>query len=79
MTVTDREYGELVQQVKAMEKAIDEIRHDVKEGNAVTDQILLKLSQVAGGWKVLIAVGGIAAAIGAMVVKFLPLIFPFAE
>lgn len=75
MPVTDREYGELAQQVRAMEKAIDEIRHDVKEGNAVTDQILLKLSQVSGGWRALLAVGAMAAAVGGLIAKFLPVIF----
>ena len=74
MAVTDREFGELSQKVAMMERTVEEIRRDVKEGNAVTDQILMKLSQVSGGWKALLAVGTMSAAVGGMVAKFLPMI-----
>lgn len=74
MAPTDRELGELSQRVKTLEATVDEIRRDVKDGNRATDEILLKLGQVSGGWKALLAVGAFAAAIGGLIAKFAPLL-----
>ena len=72
--ISDREFGELSQRVHTLEATTKEIREDVKSGNAVSDQILHKLSAVEGGWRVIIGVASASAAVGGAIVKFAPML-----
>lgn len=73
LAVTDREFGEMSARLAAVERGLDKIANKVDEGNAATDAILIKLSRVEGGWKVLAGVAAASAAIGGLAAKFLPL------
>ncbi len=73
MPVSDREFGEMSARLAAVEKGMESLREDVKEGNQTSDAILLKLSRVEGGWRVLAAVAAASAAVGGLLAKFLPL------
>jgi prefoldin subunit 5 len=58
-------------QIEALERDIKHLRDDVKQMNATLHEIHMTLSQAKGGWKVLMMVGGAAAAISAVVTKLI--------
>ena len=75
--VSDREFGELVERVSGMQRSFVDIKSDVSALTGTADQILLKISGLEGGWKVLLGIAGGAAMLGGIVVKVLPLGFHF--
>lgn len=58
----DREMGDMQARLRALEKNAVEMRADIKT-------ILGVLSEAKGGWKAMLAVGGIAGAMGAGLMK----------
>jgi prefoldin subunit 5 len=58
-------------QIEALERDIKNLRIDIKEMNATLHEIHTTLSQARGGWKVMMAVGGASATIGALVAKLI--------
>jgi hypothetical protein len=67
--IDPREFGRLEAEVKALTKTVDDMAKDMKAVRAALDA-------AGGGWRVLVAVGGLSGAITAVVVKWLPVI-PF--
>ncbi len=67
--IDPREFGRLEAEVKALTKTVDDMAKDMKAVRAALDA-------AGGGWRVLVAVGGLSGAITAVVVKWLPII-PF--
>ena len=67
--IDPREFGRLEAEVKALTKTVDDRAKDMKAVRAALDA-------AGGGWRVLVAVGGLSGAITAVVVKWLPVI-PF--
>lgn len=61
------EYGELRGKVAAMQTQISEIQSQQAATNAKLDQVLAKLSEARGGWKMMMALGGAAATLGGAV------------
>lgn len=73
MAVNDVEFGEVRGRLIAVEATLKDLKTEVKEGNATSDAILLKLSAAEGGWKVLAGVAAASAAIGGILAKIIPL------
>ncbi len=61
----EREMGELVARVQALEDDMKEFGQDVKAIRSILDQ-------AKGGWRMMITVAGLSGAVGAMAVKALP-------
>jgi hypothetical protein len=69
MTEIDpREFGRLEAEVKALTKSMEEMSADLKAVRSAMDA-------AGGGWRVLVAVGGLSGAVTAVIVKWVPL-FP---
>ena len=63
MTEIDlREYGKLEATVAQLQKEIHETRQDVRE-------LLSKVNQAEGGWRIFLMVGSACAAVGAIAAK----------
>ncbi len=75
MVASDERLGELTGRMQGVERRLDKLEKSVDDGNDMTREILLKFSEVRGGWKVLMAVGAVAAAIGGGIVKFVPMLW----
>lgn len=75
VAVTDREFGELNERVRGIQSDVGSLKTDMASNTRATNEILMRLSAVGGGWKAIAAVGAIAAAVGGIIVKFLPLGF----
>jgi hypothetical protein len=68
MTEIDpREFGRLEAEVKSLSKSVEEMSGDLKAVRSAMDA-------AGGGWRVLVAVGGLSGAITALIVKWLPMI-----
>jgi hypothetical protein len=61
------EYGKLLAQVTQLRSDVDNISRDMRE-------VLEVLQSARGGWKVMVAIGGLSAAFGGLLVKFLPIL-----
>ena len=68
MPISERDFGNLESKVQSIEEDVTEVKNDVK-------QILKELSGAQGGWRMLTLLGGGAAVIGGLVVKYIPIIF----
>jgi prefoldin subunit 5 len=68
MTEIDpREFGRLEAEVKNLNKSIEEISADLKAVRSAMDA-------AGGGWRVLVAVGGLSGAVTAALIKWLPIL-----
>lgn len=56
-------------QIEALQQQVKQLHTDMQAMNATLQQINTTLSEARGGWKTLMMVGGIAAAVGAAVSK----------
>lgn len=63
-----RELGSLTARMSAVER-------DVTALDAKVDEILAILNQGKGGWKTVVALGSISAAVGALAAKVAPFLF----
>lgn len=52
-------------QIEALQEQVKQLHADMQTMNATLNQISATLSEAKGGWKTLMLVGGIAAAVGA--------------
>lgn len=73
MSISDRDFGNLEARMANVERTLGDLKSEVKDGNAVSDKILLKLSAAEGGWRTLAAVAAASAAVGGVLAKFLPI------
>jgi hypothetical protein len=64
------EYGELRGKVAGALDAIVEIRNRQKATDEKLDQVLDKLSEAKGGWRLLMGLGGAAATLGGIITWF---------
>lgn len=62
--VSDRDFGQLEAKVEELEKKMDKVQETL-------DAISKTLSQAAGGWKALVAIGAIAGGLGAAATKLI--------
>lgn len=60
--IDPREYGQLEATVAQLQKDVHETRQDVRE-------LLSKVNQAEGGWKIFLMIGSACAAIGAVAAK----------
>ena len=67
--INPRDFGKLEAEVASLKKSLDDMATDMKAVRSALDA-------AGGGWRVLVAVGGLSGAITAVVVKWLPVI-PF--
>jgi len=65
MNETERALGHLEADVDSLKKDMSQMKIDLRN-------ILATLNQAKGGWKLIIAVGAIAGALGALLGKFIP-------
>jgi prefoldin subunit 5 len=56
-------------QIEALERDIKDLRDDIKMMTQTLHEVNKTLSEAKGGWKMLMLVGGVAAAIGAGAAK----------
>jgi hypothetical protein len=63
--IDPREFGRLEAEVKALTKCVEEMSADLKAVRSALDA-------AGGGWRVLVAVGGLSGAVTAVVVKWIP-------
>jgi molybdopterin biosynthesis enzyme len=61
-TIDPQDFGRVTGEVSALRRDVDLMRDDIKE-------LLAAVENAKGGWRVLLAVGGVAGALGALVVK----------
>ncbi len=64
MPIDPQEFGRLQADVDHLSSAVDELRKDVKE-------LLAVVENARGGWKTLVAIGGVSAAVGSIATKLL--------
>ena len=64
---TDKDLGHLEGRMDSVEKDLDEIKSDVRQ---IRDAVL----SVRGGWKTLVVLASISAAVGALGAKLAPLL-----
>jgi hypothetical protein len=67
--INPRDFGKLEAEVASLKKSLDDMATDMKAVRSALDA-------AGGGWRVLVAVGGLSGAVTAVVVKWLPVI-PF--
>lgn len=77
MAVSDREFGEFSQRVRNLEENVKDIKSTLGAVDSKVDAIKTTLSEVRGGWKVLIAIGGFAGVLGGIVTGIAIKIWPF--
>lgn len=77
MPVSEREFGELVERVSNMQRAVGDLKTNVATIGDSVEQILRKISGLEGGWRVLLGIAGVAGVVGGIIVKVLPLGFHF--
>jgi hypothetical protein len=63
--IDPREFGRLEAEVKALSKCVEDMAADLKAVRSAMDA-------AGGGWRVLVAVGGLSGAATAVMIKFLP-------
>jgi prefoldin subunit 5 len=56
-------------QIESLQQQVRQLHTDMQTMNATLGEINRTLSEARGGWKTLMLVGGIAAAVGATVAK----------
>jgi len=64
---TEKELGHLGGRMDAVEKDLDEIKTDVRQ---IRDAVL----SVKGGWKTIVLIASVSAAVGALGAKIVPLL-----
>jgi len=67
--IDPREFGRLEAEVKALTKCVEAMSSDLKAVRSAMDA-------AGGGWRVLVAVGGLSGAVTAVIVKWMPFL-PF--
>lgn len=76
MAVSDREFGELSQEVKHLTESLREVRLEVRTIDHKVDGIITRFDRIDGGMKVAMAVSGFLGAAAMLVMtKLLPLLF----
>jgi hypothetical protein len=68
--IDPREFGRLEGAVEAVKAELDAVKSQQAAINAKLDQVLDKLSEAKGGWKLLMALGGAAATLGGVITWF---------
>lgn len=63
--ISARDFGKLEAEVEALGRKVDEMANDLKAVRSAMDA-------AGGGWRVLVAVGGLSGAMTGFAVKFLP-------
>jgi len=63
--ISARDFGKLEAEVEALGRKVDEMAGDLKAVRSAMDA-------AGGGWRVLVAVGGLSGAMTGFAVKFLP-------
>lgn len=74
--ISDREFGELSQQVKHLTESLREVRVDVHTIDEKVDGIHSRFDRIDGGWKVLMFLGGLAGIAGSILTTILIKIWP---
>lgn len=69
MSELHHEIGRHDAQIEGLQQQVKQLHTDMQAMNATLQQINTTLSEARGGWKTLMMVGGIAAAVGAAVSK----------
>ena len=60
----------LRQQFKTLNEHVSSLEGRIKEVDGKLDEVLEKLSEAKGGWRLLMAMGGAAATVGALITWF---------
>jgi hypothetical protein len=68
--IDPREFGRLEGAVAALKTELDDVKTKQATIDAKLDQVLDKLSEAKGGWKLLMAMGGAAATLGGLITWF---------
>lgn len=63
---------ELYNRLAKVEAKADSMERDMKEMRGDVKTLLALVNQTKGGWKVILLIGGISGAVGALLGKFLP-------
>jgi hypothetical protein len=63
--ISPRDFGKLEAEVGSLTRKVDEMADDLKAVRSAMDA-------AGGGWRVLVAVGGLSGALTGLAVKFLP-------
>lgn len=77
MSVSDREFATLAERVETLVRDLRKVESTVTDVDSKVDGIITTLAKVEGGWKVLIAIGGIAGAVGGLVIGLVIKAWPF--
>jgi hypothetical protein len=63
--ISPRDFGKLEAEVGSLTRKVDEMADDLKAVRSAMDA-------AGGGWRVLVAVGGLSGALTGLAVKFMP-------
>ncbi len=69
-TAIHHDLGRHDAQIESLQAQVKQLHRDMQAMNATLQEINITLSEARGGWKTLMLVGGIAAAVGATAAKF---------
>lgn len=69
--IDPKEFGQLQSEVESLRRDLDRIVQSMESMTSALRVIQTQLAEARGGWKVMMAVGGGSAAVGAMIGKFL--------
>jgi chromosome segregation ATPase len=68
--IDPREFGRLEGAVAALKAELDDVKTKQATMDAKLDQVLDKLSEAKGGWRLLMGLGGAAATLGGIITWF---------
>lgn len=78
MAVSDREFGELLGEVRAMKRDLAKVEENTKGLDSKVDGILSRFDQIDGGMKIAIWFSGIVGALAMFgLTKILPMLLGF--
>ena len=77
MAVSDREFGELISDVRTLKRDLGSVQSDVSTVDGKVDSILSRFDRIDGGWKVLMAIGSVAGVVGGVLATLIIKVFPF--
>lgn len=69
MSDVNRDLGRHEAQIEALNKKVDELHRDLQTVHGDLQEIKQTLASARGGWKTLMAVGGLASAMTALAMK----------
>lgn len=77
MTIQSQQFGELIGTVKALKDNVSKLEGTTETLDTKVDKLISRFDRIDGGWKVLIAVGGLAGTVASVLTAIAMKMWPF--